>query len=162
MVLCLIALPIFAILGVFSLRYRKLAKESLDCLFRTVTLRKCRSGLDERIKSDVTGKLMKVSPKLAKGFYKNYKLISILILILFIWATYVSVAGFYNYYKYGNCNGENSSEFCVLGELHLPTPDYDVAKIARENGLDENELAKCLEDYKYLGGACLNYCLNKS
>lgn len=160
MVLCLLALPIFAILGLFSLKYRKLTKESLDCMFRTVTLRKCRSGLDERIKSDVTGKLMKVSPRIARGFYKNYKLISWIIILLFVWATYISAIGIYNYYAYGNCNGENSSEFCILNPTG--TGEAHIRDLAEQYGVDADKLIKCFEENSNLGeNECLTYCLDK-
>ena len=85
MVLCLLALPIFAILGIFSLKYRKLTKDSLECLFKTITLKKCSSGLDDKIRSDVTGTFLKYSPKTARFFYKHYKIISWIILIIFIY-----------------------------------------------------------------------------
>ncbi|NCN99237.1 hypothetical protein COU62_00920 [Candidatus Pacearchaeota archaeon CG10_big_fil_rev_8_21_14_0_10_35_219] len=114
MVLCIIALPVFAILGLFSVKYRQLASESLDCMFRTVTFRRCQLGLDDRIKSDLTGKLMKRSPALARFFYNYYKLISWIVLVLFIWSAYATGVGLYNYYLYGNCNGPDSDGFCLL------------------------------------------------
>jgi len=114
MVLCLLALPIFAILGIFSLKYRKLTKDSLECLFKTITLKKCSSGLDDKIRSDVTGTFLKYSPKTARFFYKHYKIISWIILIIFIWSVYASSVGIYNYAKHGNCNGPQSSAFCVI------------------------------------------------
>ena len=114
MVLCLIGLPVFAILGIFSIKYRRLTIDALECLFRTVILRKCRSGLDERIKSVMTGKAMSFSPSIAKFIYRHYKLISWLILILFIASLYVSISGIYNYAKYGNCNGPADTDFCIL------------------------------------------------
>ena len=114
MVLCWIALPVFAFLGIFSAKYRNLTKESLECLFRTATLRKCKSGLDDRIKSDITGKLLRFSPKLGKVFYKNYKLLTWILLIIFIWSGYVGIVGFYNFVNYGNCNGPDSTGFCLL------------------------------------------------
>ncbi|MEK6955092.1 MAG: thioredoxin domain-containing protein [Nanoarchaeota archaeon] len=114
MVLCILALPIFAILSIFSVKYRKLTKDSIECLFNTVTLRKCRSGLDERIKSTITGKVMKNSPKTASFIYKNYQIISFIILILFLSSIYYSGAGIYNYIEYGNCNGPESTGFCML------------------------------------------------
>jgi len=120
MVLCLIALPIFAVLGIFSIKYRKLAKDSLNCLFKTVTLRKCESGLDDRIKAGITGKLLKYSPKTAGFFYRHYKIISFLILALFIWSAVEGTIGTVNYIKYGNCNGPDSSGFCILD----PTGHY--------------------------------------
>lgn len=114
MVLCLLALPIFAILGIFSVKYRKLTKDALECLFKTVTLRKCESGLDDRIQSSITGMFLKFSPRLAKFFYKYYKIISFLILALFIWSIVISGIGLYNYIQYGNCNGPAAVGFCIF------------------------------------------------
>ena len=117
MVLCIIALPIFAILGIFSVKYRKLTADALECLFRTATLRKCRSGLDDRIKSSLTGRVMKFSPKSAGIVYRHYKLISWIILIIFAASLYGSALGIYNYYEYGNCNGPADTGFCPLDPL---------------------------------------------
>lgn len=114
MVLCLLALPIFAILGIFSVKYRKLTLDALDCLFRTATLRRCKSGLDDKIKADVTGTVLKYSPKTASFFYKNYKIISWILLIIFLWSFYTSSVGVYNYINYGNCNGPESIDFCIF------------------------------------------------
>ncbi|MEK6858534.1 MAG: hypothetical protein AABX53_01320 [Nanoarchaeota archaeon] len=114
MVLCWIALPVFVLLGLFSVKYRRLAKESLDCIWRMTTFRPCRSSLDERLRSDITGTLMKRTPRLARLFYHQYKVISILFLILMIASTYVTGIGIYNYIQYGNCNGADSTAFCVI------------------------------------------------
>ena len=114
MVLCLIALPIFAILGIFSVKYRKLANDSLHCIFHTITLRKCESGLDDRIKSNITGHMLKFSPSIAGFTYKHYQLFSWVIIILFLWSGYYSTIGGYNYWLYGNCNGPEETGFCLL------------------------------------------------
>ena len=58
MVLCFVALFVFAILGIFSAKYRLLAREALDCVVRTVTLRPCESKLDERLHSQIVAKLL--------------------------------------------------------------------------------------------------------
>ena len=114
MALCIIALPVFAILGIFSLKYRRLAVESLHCLFRTATFRPCRSGLDERIKSSITGKAMRYSPRTAGFIYKHYKILSLLFLALLLLSTYWTAIGAYNYWKYGNCNGPEDTGFCMF------------------------------------------------
>lgn len=114
MVLCWVALPVLAILGIFSAKYRKLTRESLECLFKSVTLQRCSSGLDDRIKSRISGMLLKVSPGSARFFYKYYKVVSFILLILFLWSLYVSAVGVYNYVEYGNCNGPDSDGFCIL------------------------------------------------
>ena len=116
MVLCFIALPVFAVLSIFSIKYRKLTKDAVSCIFRTATFRKCESGLDDKIRADITGTFLRFSPGLAKFFYKNYKIISWIILGLFIWATWVGGIGIYNFIKYGNCGGAQSVGVCVLNE----------------------------------------------
>ncbi|MBU0760895.1 MAG: hypothetical protein KJ858_04340 [Nanoarchaeota archaeon] len=112
--LCWIALPVFAFLGIFSVKYRRLTRESLECLFKTATFQKCRSGLDDRIKSKISGNLLRFSPGTARFFYKNYKAISFILLIVFLWSTYASGTAVYNYVKYGNCNGFDEDGFCIL------------------------------------------------
>ncbi len=124
MVLCWIALPIFLFLSIFSAKYRRLTIESIQCLWRTATLRPCKSSLDQRLRSDITAKLMKSNPRLAKGFYNNYKTISFLILVVMLISAYFTGAGIYNYIKYGNCNGADSTAFCVINAaLGKETPN---------------------------------------
>lgn len=114
MVLCWFALPVFAFLGIFSVKYRKLTKEALDCVFHTITFRKCKSGLDDRMKASAAGKALKIHPKLGKFVFKYFTILSILLMVFFAWSTYASVVGFYNFYYYGNCNGPESTGFCVF------------------------------------------------
>lgn len=120
MALCLLALPLFAILGIFSIKYRTLAKDALHCLFRTVTLRKCESGLDDRIRSSITGNLLPYLPRTAKFVYRHYQLLSWILVVLVLWSGYESTIGLINYAKYGNCNGPASTGFCLFD----PTGTY--------------------------------------
>jgi len=117
MVLCIIALPIFLILGVFSVKYKILAKDALDCLGRTITFRKCKSRLDDRIKSHVTGKFIRKNHKLGLFVYRNFQLLSIIFIIIFIVSLFFSVIGYVNYLKYGNCNGPDSNGVCVYSDV---------------------------------------------
>ena len=115
--ICLIALVVFGILGIFSVTYRKIALEAFDCVFRRLTIRKCTSGLDKRLKSQITGKLMNKSPKIAKFTYKNFELISWTFTIILVMSLIYTGIGAYNFVMYGNCNGENSQEACVYNGL---------------------------------------------
>ena len=117
MVICLIALPVFIILGLFSLRYRILAAEAFRCLFRTIQLKPCDTGLDQRVKSKFTTKLM-WWPALARGFYRHFALLSWIFVILTVASTIATGYGLYNYVLYGNCNGEDSSAFCIFNPVH--------------------------------------------
>ena len=114
MVLCLIALPLFAILGIFSATYRQLAREAFICVFKKIKLEPCDTGLDTRIKTSVVGPIFKVSQTAGKFVYRNFTFLSWIFVLLSI-ATILGVAyGGYNYYLYGNCNGADSTGFCVF------------------------------------------------
>jgi len=115
--ICFIALIVFGILGIFSVKYRQIAKEAFDCVFRRITFRKCESSLDQRLKSQITGKLIKHNPKLAGFVYKRFEIISWIFTIILILSIVYSAWGLYNYAVYGNCNGKQSTSFCVFNQL---------------------------------------------
>ncbi len=132
--ICFIAMFVFAVLGIFSAAYRKLAKEAFLCVFKKVTLRKCDTGLDTRIKAKITGNLLKVSPKAGRFVFRHFELLSWLFTLLFIWSIIATAIGGYNYYLYGNCNGPNKDNFCIFdptGEhSHLSEADTGVCSAA--------------------------------
>lgn len=115
--ICIIALIVCGILGIFSLKYRIIAKEAFDCVFKRLTFRKCTTGLDKRLKAQITGKLMSRSPKLGESLYQNFEIISwfftILLVVSIAWSGY----SMYNFILYGNCNGKDSTEFCIFNGL---------------------------------------------
>ncbi|MFH0868934.1 MAG: hypothetical protein V1839_01775 [archaeon] len=117
MVVCIIALVAFAVLGIFSARYRKLAKEAADCTFRKLTLRPCDTGLDIRLKAHVTSKLIN-HPRTARLVHKNFDafmtLMFIIMVVSMIFTGYYGIKGVYNYAAFGNCNGPDSSDFCIF------------------------------------------------
>lgn len=113
MVICIIALPVFALLGLFSLKYRVLAKEAIRCLGRTLVLKPCDTGLDVKIKSKFTAKLM-WWPWLARGVYNYFEILSWIFIILMVASTILTGLGLYNYFVYGNCNGPDEEGFCIF------------------------------------------------
>ncbi|MBI4361457.1 DsbA family protein [Candidatus Micrarchaeota archaeon] len=114
MVLCFVALIVFGVLGIFSAKYRVLAKEALDCVARTATLRPCQTGFDTRLKGQVVVGVLKVSPGLARVLNKNFQLLSVAFTLLFFASLAYSAFSVYNYVAFGNCNGPDSSAFCVF------------------------------------------------
>ena len=114
MVVCIIALVVFGILGIFSVSYRKLAKEAFDCVLRKVTFRKCHTALDKRLKSQITGSIVRKSPKAGKFIYRHFVVISWIFTILLIASFAYSGYSLYNYVKYGNCYGPESEGFCIF------------------------------------------------
>ncbi len=117
--ICIIALIIFGILGIFSASQRKIAAEAFDCVFRKLTFRKCHTGLDVRLKGQVTGRLMKGSPKAGRFIYKHFETISWIFTILLIASIAYSAFSAYNYIVYGNCTGEED-KFCIFDPHQSP------------------------------------------
>lgn len=115
--ICLIALIVFGVLGIFSAKYRIIAKEAVDCVFRRVTFRKCTTGLDKRLKAQITGNLMRRAPSVGRFTYKNFEVISWIFTILLILSIVQSGISMFNFIAYGNCNGKESDEFCIFDPL---------------------------------------------
>jgi protein-disulfide isomerase len=113
-VLCFLGLLVLAILALFSARYRPLAREAFDCVFRRVTLRKCTTGLDKRLKAMVTGRLVASHPGAARFLHRHLEALAWLFVVLVVGSTANLGYGFYNYYRYGNCNGPTGTGFCVF------------------------------------------------
>jgi len=115
--ICFIGLIVFAILGIFSASHRALAKEAFDCVFRRMTLRKCESAFDQKMKMKISTGLLKRSPTAGKFVHKHFELISWALTLSLILSLVFGVWGIYNYVTYGNCNGENSSEYCIYEDI---------------------------------------------
>ena len=139
--ICILALVVFGVLGIFSATHRKIAFEAFDCVFRKITLRKCETGLDTRLKSQITGKFLKFNPKTGRFVYKHFEVISWIFTILFFVSLAYTIVGGVNYYLYGNCNGPNSDGFCVFDPTgqnsKVTAPDLCVAEnVHKELGLN--------------------------
>ncbi|OGI12697.1 hypothetical protein A3K64_03945 [Candidatus Micrarchaeota archaeon RBG_16_36_9] len=127
MVLCIIALIVFSILGIFSGHYRGLAKDAFKCVYRMVTLRPCDVQLETKIKNKMTSKLMFV-PSLARFFYKNFKPISWIFTISFFASMIYSAYGIYNLLVIGRCDPNSSS--CEIASLLYILSCYEVETVS--------------------------------
>ncbi|MCI0504137.1 DsbA family protein [Candidatus Micrarchaeota archaeon] len=121
MVLCIIAFFVFAAMSIFSAKYRPLAREGLRCVFRTVTFKPCDTGLDDRIKADMVSGLLRFSPPAAKMLNRHFTLFSWVFVLLTVGSLAYTIYGFYNFYYYGNCDGPESVNSCILNDV---TGDY--------------------------------------
>ncbi|NQU97908.1 thioredoxin domain-containing protein [Candidatus Woesearchaeota archaeon] len=140
--ICIIALIIFGVLGIFSARHRIIAKEALDCVLRRITLRKCETGLDKRLKAQITGRLMKGYPRTGRQVYKHFELISWFFTILLVLSIIFSAQGLYFFAKYGNCNGLNSDKFCIFDPLNsLGGDDFSSEVCIDPSLVSEKELS---------------------
>jgi len=160
--ICFIALIVFAILAIFSTKYRAYFKEALDCVARKATLRKCTTSFDKKMKMKVTSKISKRNKKVGRIVYKNFDIITWIItivsIIIMIYSLWYGVFGVYNFYAFGNCNGPDSDEFCAYNALSggpVPNPNVSTANIL--TACDENGFcsAECnAPDFNACEGDC--------
>jgi len=120
--LCIIAFFVFAVMSIFSAKYRPLAKEAFGCVFKTITLRPCDAGMDDRLKAEVVSGMLKYSPQAARLINRHFVMISWIMVILTLVSFAYTAYGVYNFYYYGNCEGpvENPG-VCILNDI---TGDY--------------------------------------
>lgn len=114
--LCLAALIVFAVLGIFSLHYRELAKQAFDCVFRRLTLRPCEVEFGRKIKNRITGRLMQKSVRAAKLFNQSAEVLAWIFVILSVASFFYSMRGLYNLVRYQTCSPGNPTK-CVLNRL---------------------------------------------
>ena len=114
MALCFVALIVFSILGVFSSYYRGLAKEAFLCVFNKSTGKKCDAEFDRTIKAQISAKIGRISPILAKKTLQHFTAISYIFVIVFLISTIYIIYGGVNFYLYGNCYGLESASFCLF------------------------------------------------
>lgn len=155
--ICIIALIVFGILGIFSASYRVIAKEAFNCVFKKITFRKCDTGLDTRLKSQIVGKFLKFAPRFGKTLYKYFEVFSWIFLILILVTFFFVGKGIYFYALYGNCNGPNSNQFCIFDPLGTNKPtNITSGSICSIPGHSENKTLTAppigmLSDGMYIG-----------
>lgn len=119
--ICVLALVVFSVLGIFSASHRKLAFEAFECVTSRVKREPCDTGLDDRIEASIVGKTLEYSPRLAKVLKDYFEVFSWIMLILLVVSGFFAGLGVYNWAVYGNCNGPDSDERCGLNELQNMT-----------------------------------------
>jgi hypothetical protein len=102
LVLCIVALIVFSVMSVGSAKYKRLARDALRCVAKTLTLSPCDVGLEQRIKGKITAKLLD-TPRLARFVYRNFTIISWLFTLTFFASLAYSVYALYNFFVYGSC-----------------------------------------------------------
>ncbi|MFH1752033.1 MAG: hypothetical protein ABH821_03805, partial [archaeon] len=88
----------------FSARYRPYAREAFNCVFRRLTLRKCNTSFDKKMKMKISSRLATKNEKLGRVVFKHFEIISwIFTIILFLSLAYSAYSA-YNLYMYGTCD----------------------------------------------------------
>jgi len=108
-------------MSIFSAKYRPLAREGLRCVFRTITMKPCDTGMDERLKAELVSSVLRVWPPAARLVNRHFTALSWFFVIITLASMVYSAYGIYNFYFYGNCDGPNSSRGCIINDI---TGDY--------------------------------------
>jgi len=122
---CFIALIILSVLGIFSIKYRRLSREAFGCVFRRVTLRPCETGFDHKVKTGVASWFLRRNEKIGGFVFRRFEILSWIFVILFLVSGVYTARGIYFYAKFGTCNPA-SPETCIFtipGPGQTPTCD---------------------------------------
>ncbi len=106
MVICIVALVVFGITGIFSATHRKMFFEALHCLKRNITLRPCETGFDRKIKYAIARRIYKF-PRLHDFVYRHFNLFSWLLIAVLFGSMAYTAYGVYNLVTYKTCDPEN-------------------------------------------------------
>ena len=109
---CLAALIVFGILGMFSVTHRDMAKEALRCVFRRIRLHPCDPTFSQKVKTKVIWRLSRKNDRLARFLSRRFELFSWLFVAAFLLSTVLFGYGLFNLVKYGSCRPH--SDQCVL------------------------------------------------
>jgi len=103
-------------MGIFSASHRSLAKEAFECVFRKVTLRKCESDFDQKMKTRISVGLLKWNKTVGRLVFRHFEAISWVLVLLTVVSLVLVFVGIYNFVLFGNCNGP-AGGFCIYNGL---------------------------------------------
>ncbi len=132
---CIIAFVVLVFLSIFSVKYRILAKEAFDCVFRRITLRPCNTGFNQKVKAVVTSWFLKRNEKIGGFVFRRFEILSWIFVIIFTISGLYAARSIYLYAKYGSCTPEQPQN-CVINQLISPTTTSTTASTTNcdENG----------------------------
>ena len=113
MSICIAAAVILGIMGIFSARYRKWAKEAFSCVGRRLTLRPCESSFNQQVKAKITSKLLNRSPGSARFINKHFEALSWIFTIILFTSIFLTALAVYNIAIFGTCDPVNPGQ-CVI------------------------------------------------
>lgn len=111
--LCLASFIILIFLGIFSARFRPLAKEAFGCVFRRITLRPCEMEFGKKMKLEAIGLLANRWAFGAKIVNRYAEVLAWIFVILSLGSLIYTGRGIYNFLRYGSCNPQNPQN-CIL------------------------------------------------
>jgi len=138
MVICIVALVVFGILGIFSAKHRKMFFEALHCLKRNITLRPCETGFDRRMKYKIASRFHNY-PKAYSFIYRHFNIFSWFLVITLFASFAIAARGGYYLITEKTCDPDNP-ENCPFADL----AGYNATEAECEKSFEvEIETDKC-------------------
>lgn len=148
---CIAAFIILAIIGVFvaiisifkpkiGKAYLKSMKKAWGCLWKKVRLQKCETGFKDDIKNSLLSRVMLKKPKLVKPLSITIEIVSVIIVVVAIWAILTAVKSLLALWALGSCNVTKpsacslGSEICSIDESEPTNPIEGVGRWFTEWG----------------------------
>ena len=113
---CIAAFIVLGLIGIFSVRYRKLAKKAWACTARRITFRPCDTSFKEEAKSKLLSKVANKTPRLVKLADIGIEVGSFLLVILTIWSICSVLISGLNLFVWGTCNPNQGSSCSLSSE----------------------------------------------
>ena len=122
---CIAAFIILALIGVFvalisifkpkvGKAYLKAMKKAWGCLWKKVRLQKCETGFKEDVKNTILSRVIVKHPKWVKPLSIVIEVVSVLIVIITVWAILTAIKSLLALWALGSCNVTKPSA-CSLG-----------------------------------------------
>lgn len=122
---CIAAFIILALIGVFvaiisifkpkvGKTYLKLFKKAWGCLWKKVRLQKCETGFKDDVKNTLLSRVIIKHPKWTKPLSALIEVLSVLIVIVAVWALLTAIKSLLALWALGTCNVTMPSA-CTLG-----------------------------------------------
>jgi len=122
---CIAAFIILAVVGVFVAvlsifkpklwkSYTRALKKAWGCLWKKVRLQKCETGFKDDVKNSLLSRVMLKKPKLVKPLSIIIEVLSVIIVVVVIWAILTAIKSLLAIWALGSCNVTKPSA-CSLG-----------------------------------------------
>lgn len=122
---CIAAFIILALIGLFvgiisffkpkvGKAYLKMFKKAWGCLWKKVRLQKCETGFKEDVKNTLLSRVIIKHPKWTKPLSITIEILSVIIVIIAVWAILTAIKSLLALWALGSCNVTKPSA-CSLG-----------------------------------------------
>ena len=136
---CIAAFIILAIIGVFvaiisifkrdvGRAYLKMFKKAWGCLWKKVRLQKCETGFKDDVKNTILSRIIIKHPKWVKPLSVLIEVLSVIIVIVTVWAILTAIKSLLALWALGSCNVTTPSacsmgaEICSIDESEPQNP----------------------------------------